>query len=122
DVVRAREPDRRSQLAPHHARDPVRRIAVHADRRSLGGSGTDRRLMHMKSAVILFCVVALVAGGCAKSSTISAPQGPPSVLITGIQNSVQGNVVAVPVTATGINIASPDGDTSGRSGHFHVFV
>jgi hypothetical protein len=77
----------------------------------------------MKRAAITLCAVALLGGGCAKSSTTTtAPQGPPSIVVTGIQNSVQGNVVAVAMTVSGLGVAKPEGDTSAKTAHYHVFI
>lgn len=36
--------------------------------------------------------------------------------------SVKGNVVTLELDVSGISVAEADGDTSGRTGHFHVFV
>lgn len=36
--------------------------------------------------------------------------------------TVEGNVVSLDLEAEGIDVVSPDGDTSGETGHFHVFV
>ena len=36
--------------------------------------------------------------------------------------SVKGNVVSLDIEVTGIEVIAADGDTSGRTGHFHVFV
>lgn len=35
---------------------------------------------------------------------------------------MKGNVVDLDVTATGIEIRKADGDSSGKSGHYHVFI
>jgi hypothetical protein len=36
--------------------------------------------------------------------------------------SIKGNVVKLVLSVTGISIVKPDGDTSGKTGHFHVFI
>ena len=36
--------------------------------------------------------------------------------------SVKGNVVTLDLTTTGFKVVKADGDTSGKTGHFHVFV
>ena len=36
--------------------------------------------------------------------------------------TVKGNVVKLAMTVSGISIVKPDGDTSGKTGHFHVFI
>ncbi|MEA2717784.1 MAG: hypothetical protein QOI99_2101 [Actinomycetota bacterium] len=58
-------------------------------------------------------------------STAPVPSGPPTVLAIvspagGAE--VRGNVVRLDLTGSGIAIVGADGDTSGRSGHYHVFV
>jgi hypothetical protein len=45
-----------------------------------------------------------------------------SLEIGTVARSVKGNVVTLPVDVAGVEIVKPDGDTSGDSGHFHVFV
>ena len=95
----------------------------------------------IRSAVLIAALV-LPAAGCGggadddgataatstaapTASTQQVPSGPPSVLAivspaTGAE--VKGNVVRLDVAASGISIVAADGDTSGRSGHYHVFV
>ncbi|MGH9225973.1 MAG: DUF6130 family protein, partial [Acidimicrobiales bacterium] len=36
--------------------------------------------------------------------------------------AVKGNVVSLDVASAGLTIVKADGDTSGRSGHYHVFI
>ncbi len=55
----------------------------------------------------------------------AVPSGPPTVLAivapaTGAE--IKGNVVRLDVAGSGIAITPADGDISGRSGHYHVFV
>ena len=45
-----------------------------------------------------------------------------SLSIGDTPDSVEGNVVSLPVDIEGIDIKAPDGDDSGESGHFHVFI
>jgi hypothetical protein len=75
--------------------------------------------------------VVLTAAGCAKSTDTSTvatppasamPSGPVSVTVGAVPQSVQGNVVTIPVTVKGIDIVKANGDTSGKTGHFHVFI
>ncbi len=61
----------------------------------------------------------------AQEPTTVAAAGPLTVLAivspaTGAE--VKGNVVRLDVSSSGISIVPPDGDRSGRSGHYHVFV
>jgi hypothetical protein len=70
----------------------------------------------------------ILLGACGRDNpTLDAPTGSPevaSVEITSPENGTRtgGNVVRLEVDADGIEIADPDGDVSGASGHFHVFV
>lgn len=51
-------------------------------------------------------------------------QGDLDVAITRpkVKAIVEGNVVDLDVAAGGMHITTPDGNTSGRSGHYHVFI
>jgi hypothetical protein len=72
--------------------------------------------------------VALVAAGCGGDDQFREGEGSKAIETAGIElsastpSSVQGNVVTLELSAEGIDIVPADGDTSGRSGHFHVFV
>jgi len=79
--------------------------------------------------------VALVAAGCAKSTDESTVATPPpssamasastsgvSLTLGTVPKSVEGNVVTIPVTVHGISIVKANGDTSGKTGHFHVYI
>jgi len=86
----------------------------------------------MKRVVLPLCVVAIVAAGCAKSSDEStvatapasamASAGNVSLTLGPVPKTVEGNVVTIPVTVSGITIVKANGDTSGKTGHFHVFI
>jgi hypothetical protein len=69
----------------------------------------------MTRSVVASFALALIVAGCAqgedKSFTIDDPP-----------SSVEGNVVSLQATVEGIEIVKADGDTSGNSGHFHVFI
>lgn len=39
-----------------------------------------------------------------------------------VPQEVEGNVVSLPFEVEGVSIVAPDGDTSGETGHFHVFI
>lgn len=45
-----------------------------------------------------------------------------SIVSPATGDQVAGNVVRLDVTTSGIGIVEADGDTSGRTGHYHVFV
>jgi hypothetical protein len=77
-----------------------------------------------------FIALVLVAGACAgdsdKSSdtTTTAANAKPSLSITSPKDgaTIDGNVVTLAVDVKGIDIVKADGDTSGKTGHLHVFV
>ncbi|MGH2689671.1 MAG: DUF4399 domain-containing protein [Actinomycetota bacterium] len=82
----------------------------------------------------MVAAVALVLFGAAcrgsESPTISGPSPSPtpaaevtvSISSPADGTEVGGNVVAVDIAAAGVQIKAPDGDTSGTTGHYHVFV
>ena len=78
-------------------------------------------------ALVLLAALAIVGAACATDDTGSdATDAPdddtPSLSIGAVEESVGGNVVTLPVEITGVEIVKADGDTSGDTGHFHVFV
>jgi hypothetical protein len=83
--------------------------------------------------MVLAATLALVGAACnrSESPTIStdgtpspSPQAAAAVSISSPADGAQvdGNVVSLALAATGIEIKAADGDTSGKSGHYHVFV
>jgi hypothetical protein len=62
----------------------------------------------------------------ATSDTTTAPaaSASPSLSIVAPARgtAIKGNVVALDLASTGLTIVKADGDTSGRSGHYHVFI
>lgn len=75
--------------------------------------------MRGRIPVLVVVVLGLVAAACGGQDGSTAG---PSLEIGSVPQSVEGNVVRLPVTVEGVEIVAPDGDTSGGSGHFHVFV
>ncbi|HEX2259797.1 MAG TPA: DUF4399 domain-containing protein [Actinomycetota bacterium] len=76
---------------------------------------------------VLATALLLIAGACIRDDpTIegSPKAGVAAVEITSPRQGARlnGNVVGLDLEAQGITIKAPDGDTSGRTGHFHVFV
>lgn len=60
--------------------------------------------------------LALLAAGCGRGGddvtfSVRAPSGP-----------VKGNVVELDAAVDGVSIVTADGDTSGTTGHYHVFI
>lgn len=45
-----------------------------------------------------------------------------SLSVGDVPASVKGNVVSIPVSVSGFEVRKADGDTSGKTGHYHVFV
>jgi hypothetical protein len=72
-------------------------------------------------------VLGLLLAGCGSSENPAlegTPSPSPSIKIVSPESGsqVKGNVVALQLDVAGIQIRKADGDTSGRTGHFHVFV
>jgi hypothetical protein len=79
----------------------------------------------MRRLGIALAVAALVAGACGdKTDTDAGPNPNAAVHLSGpaVGTTADGNVVTLRVSATGVRIVKADGDTSGRSAHYHVFV
>lgn len=78
--------------------------------------------------VLLFAVLALIGAACgdddeSAATTSTTVEGPAVRIVSPVDGaSVKGNVVALDLVADGIEIVKADGNTSGESGHFHVFV
>jgi hypothetical protein len=64
---------------------------------------------------VVLVVTTLVAAGCGS---------PPTVSISSPANGTHlgGNVATLHVTATGVSVVAPNGDRSGNTGHFAVYV
>jgi hypothetical protein len=81
--------------------------------------------------LVAFAVLALLAASCGGDDTNSdtastTPTGVPQqkLAITSPTAGarIAGNTVSLAINTSGITIVKADGDTSGKSGHFHVFV
>ena len=77
--------------------------------------------MRTKRIAALIGLVALVGAACTTTDPAVTPDENVSLGVTS-PSEVGGNVVTLDVEATGIDIVAPDGDTSGDTGHFHVFI
>ncbi|MGH2772044.1 MAG: DUF4399 domain-containing protein [Actinomycetota bacterium] len=76
------------------------------------------------AAILLF---GACGGGDTETEVSPSPTesaAPPSVAIKspGEGEVIKGNVVSLSLTPSNIKIVRADGDTSGKSGHFHVFI
>jgi hypothetical protein len=68
---------------------------------------------------------ASTTGPLAGQATTTAPAatGPSlSIIAPATGTAVKGNVVSLDVASTGLTIVKADGDTSGKTGHYHVFI
>jgi hypothetical protein len=75
---------------------------------------------------VIFVVIAFFQASCTQPPVQSLalknfviegrfdPEDPP--------DSIEGNVVSIPMAVEGVGIVKADGDTSGDTGHFHVFI
>lgn len=73
--------------------------------------------------LVLVCALALFLGACTTANKKAKPDGPVTPLFSAsATSSVVGNVVLITVTNTVATIVKADGDTSGKTGHFHVFI
>jgi len=81
-------------------------------------------------ACLLLAGALTLAAGCggtdqpAASPATSAPASALAVQIVSPQpnSTVQGNVVDLKLAPQGVQIVKADGDVSGKTGHFHVFI
>jgi hypothetical protein len=85
-----------------------------------------------RTALVVAAVLAVSAASCgddqgtnARSPETSGPaysEVVPKIKSPASDTEVKGNVVVLDLSAEGVTIKPADGDTSGRTGHFHVFV
>lgn len=73
--------------------------------------------------IATLAVAGLALGGCATKKT-EAEGGTDASVAVGMKapEEVGGNVVTLDLTAKDVEIVKADGDTSGKTGHFHVFI
>lgn len=72
----------------------------------------------------MLAATALLLGACATKQTEPIGGGNdagPGVAVKAPE-SVKGNVVTLSLTAKNVDIVGADGDTSGKTGHFHIFI
>ena len=80
--------------------------------------------------VLLIAVLALIGAACgddddekAAATTSTTVEGPTVRIVSPDDGaSIKGNVVALDLATDSIEIVKADGNTSGESGHFHVFI
>ena len=76
-------------------------------------------------ALVLVALLAIVGASCASDDDgggDTTDDAAASLAFGDVEESVGGNVVTLPVDVEGVEIVKADGDTSGDSGHFHVFI
>jgi hypothetical protein len=74
----------------------------------------------MTKPILFIASFGLLMAACSTSKTVASG---PTVRFAGpVPTSVKGNVVDLDLAATGITIVKPDGDTSGKTGHYHIFI
>jgi Domain of unknown function (DUF4399) len=88
----------------------------------------------MRREMLLAAALLVLGAACNKSEspTMVAPNGsptsaPPAAVSVSMSSpadgaEIGGNVVSVAAEAKGIEIKAADGDRTGKTGHFHVFV
>ncbi len=79
----------------------------------------------MRRIWIALLLAAVVGAACGDSTDEDAGPNPDAVLrLAGPETgtTVRGNVVTLRVSAEGVRIVKADGDRSGRTAHFHVFI
>jgi hypothetical protein len=79
----------------------------------------------MRRLAIALVLLALVGAACGDDADEDAGPNPAALVrlrapATGTE--VEGNVVKLDVSASGVEIVKADGDTSGRTAHYHVFI
>ena len=94
--------------------------------------------VNRRSLAVVLVVMGLSASACGDNSdggvdqtadTTEEPadEAPPAGRVLSIKSpatgtAVQGNVVNLELEVSGISLVKADGDTSGRTGHLHVFI
>ena len=75
-------------------------------------------MRHIWKPLLVAVAFTLVSGACAGDREL--PRADISAPASGA--TVRGNVLTLDLKATGVDIVKADGDTSGKTGHFHVFI
>lgn len=73
--------------------------------------------------ILGIAALAIAAVACGDQATTES-DGAQTLRITSPRNgsNVEGNVVRLDMSVSGIEIVKADGDASGKTGHFHVFI
>jgi len=85
-------------------------------------------IMALSGALLLVvgaCKTSTVGQGTSPTASASpSPTPPPTLQLSSAATAtvVAGNTATIALTVTGVRIVRADGDTSGQTGHFHVFI
>ena len=92
-------------------------------------SGTRKTVMRRtRTVLVLLLSLALLTAVCGgddddQQATPSETTGPKLTISSPAEDAeIEGNVVQLNLSAQAIEIKAADGDTSGKTGHFHVFI
>lgn len=77
--------------------------------------------------LLVACVLLIGSIACATdddgdAAPTDVAEAEVSMSLGSVPDSVEGNVVEIPVDIEGVEIVKADGDTSGDTGHFHIFI
>lgn len=76
--------------------------------------------------LLIVAISVLLLGACAQNETDAPDESVETSALEILEPNdgakIKGNVVDLKVEVTGIEIVKADGDTSGDTGHFHVFI
>lgn len=73
--------------------------------------------------LVLGSAIALLLGSCTREAEVETEAEPPEKQLSATApTSVKGNIVTITIADPIVKIVKADGDTSGETGHFHVFI
>ncbi len=83
--------------------------------------------MRIRRMAVGSAAAALLLAGCTGAQeetdeTTATSEASLSIIEPASGTSVEGNVVTLDIEGSGVEIVKADGDTSGRTGHYHVFI
>lgn len=86
--------------------------------------------MRIRRMAVGSAAAALLLAGCTgaqeetdeTTATSEASEATLSIIEPASGTTVEGNVVTLDIEGSGVEIVKADGDTSGRTGHYHVFI
>jgi len=77
----------------------------------------------MRHAGLVLAALAIATAACGDSKDATPSTAPTLRIVSpAAGTTVRGNVVTLDLVVNGVSIVKADGDTSGRTGHFHVFI